>query len=354
MAMFAHYGKENPRFLHARKSRCIIMTRNRGFINEMRSNYQIVPFTADHLRAAVGLFICDYRREQEESPLLPSETIVSAERVCDAIKPLLSNPGVAVLKDSQMVAFMLSGYRFPFKGQKAIIVPEYCHASILPDRRELYQIMYMRLANEWVRDHMHLHIMGHFAHNTILRESLYQLGFGAVIAEALRDLSQVQGAHTTDIVEETDIERLVDISIEDSRYYRDAPIFLVREMKTDERRAILESSIREGDTYFAFYENDGAGAYLSVGESASGTLKEGFLLRGTCTAQIKNAFVKPHIRGKGIGKSLLQRAVDWSIEHGYKRLFVEFETANYFGGNFWRSHFTPYLYFSMRYIDSAI
>jgi GNAT superfamily N-acetyltransferase len=249
---------------------------------------------------------------------------------------------------------MLSGYRFPFKGQKAVIVPEYCHASILPDRSELYQVMYMRLANEWTRDDTHLHIIGHFAHSTVLRESLYQLGFGAIIAEALRDLTPVQGANTKEIVEEPDVERLLDISMEDSRYYREAPIFIVKETEADERRAILESSIREADTYFVFYENDGAGAYLGVGESASGTLKEGFLLRDTCTAEIKNAFVKPHIRGRGIGKSLLQRAVDWSVGHGYKRLFVEFETANYFGGNFWRRHFTPYLYFSVRYIDSTI
>jgi GNAT superfamily N-acetyltransferase len=320
----------------------------------MKSDYQIVPFTADHLGEAVELFGCDYRREQEESPLLPSETADDAERIYHAIKPLAANPGVAVIKDNQVVGFMLSGYRFSFKGQKAMFVPEYCHASILSDRRELYQIMYMALANEWVRDRLHLHIVGHFAHNAILQESLYQLGFGAIIAEALRDLSQVQGVHTTDIAEESDIKGFLSISIEDSRYYRDAPIFIVKETEADERRAVLESSIREGDTYFAFYENDEAGAYLSVGESASGTLKEGFLLRGTRTAQIKNAFVKPHIRGKGIGKSLLQRAVDWSIEHGYERLFVEFETANYFGGNFWRRHFTPYLYFSMRYIDNTI
>jgi GNAT superfamily N-acetyltransferase len=320
----------------------------------MRGNHQIVPFTADHLGGAVELFVCDYRREQEESPLLPSETVDDAERIYHAIKPLAANPGVAVLRDDQMVAFMLSGYRFPFKGQKAIIVPEYCHASVLPDRRELYQIMYMRLASEWVRDHIYLHIIGHLAHDTVLRESLYQLGFGAIIAEALRDLSEVHGAHVTDIAEEPHIERLVKISIEESHYFRDAPIFIVKETEADKRRAILESSIREGDAYFAFYENGEAGAYLSVGESASGAFKEGFLVRDTCTAQIKNAFVKPHIRGKGIGKSLLQRAVDRSGEHGYKRLFVEFETANYFGGNFWRRHFTPYLYFSMRYIDSTI
>jgi GNAT superfamily N-acetyltransferase len=327
---------------------------NRGLGRHMRKKYQVVPFTAKYLEAAVELFVDDYRREQKESPFLPSKTIDNAEHIHDAIKPLLMNPGVAVLDESQVVAFMISGHRFPSRGQEAMLVPEYCHASILADRRELYQIMYMRLAHDWVRNHIRLHIIGHFAHDTILRESLYQLGFGAIIAETLRDLSRIKGSQTTGIVQETDIERILDINVEDNRYYRDSPIFLVKKANVDKCCAALESSMRQGDACFVFCENDQAQAYLAVGESAAGALEEGFLLRDTRTAEIKNAFVKPHLRGKGIGKSLLQRAVDWSVEHGYERLFVEFETANYFGGNFWRRYFDPYLYFSMRCIDSTI
>jgi GNAT superfamily N-acetyltransferase len=325
-----------------------------GFATLMRSKYQIVPFTVDYLKSAVDLFIDDYSREQEAGPLLPSKTIEDAGRIYDSVKSLLANPGVAVLQDTRVVAFMLTGYRFAFKGQQAILVPEYCHASVPNDRSELYQIMYMRLADEWAGNHIHLHIIGHFAHDTVLQESLCQLGFGAIIAEALRDLCGIQGSRVTDIVEETKVERLLDISIEDMRYYRNAPIFLVKELEPGERLLDLESSIRQGDTYFVLRENDETGAYFCVGESASGPGKEGFLLRDTRTAQVKNAFAKPHLRGKGIGKSLLQRAVDWSAEHGYERLFVEFETANYFGGNFWRTYFSPYLYYSMRYIDSNI
>jgi GNAT superfamily N-acetyltransferase len=320
----------------------------------MRSRYQVVPFTADHLKPAVGLFVRNYRHEQGESALLPSRTIDNTERICDSIRPLLKNPGVVVLQDGEVIAFMLSGYRFRFKGQEAMLVPEYCHASILSDKNELNQIMYMRLAEEWVRNHMHLHIIGHFAHDTVLRESLYQLGFGAIIAEALRDLSGIPGAQVTGIVQETDVERLVDINAEDDRYYRDSPIFLVKEVNTDKSRAAPESSIRRGDAYFVFYENGEAQGYLAVGESVSGAREEGFLLRGTCTSEIKRAFVRPHLRGTGIGKALLQRAVDWSAAHGYERLFVEYETANYFGGNFWRRHFAPYVYFSMRYVDNTI
>ena len=320
----------------------------------MGSRYQTEPFTADHLKSAIDLFVDDYRRERKASPLLPSSTTDSKERLCDSIKPLLANPGVAVLQDARVVAFMLTGYRFPFKGQQAILVSEYCHASVPRNRRELYQIMYMYLANEWAASHAHLHIIGHFAHDTVLQEALCQLGFGTIIAEALRDLSGIRGPRIADVVEETNAERLLGISIDDMRYYRNAPIFLVKEAEPGERQLDLESSIRQGDTYFVFRENDETGAYFCVGESASGPGKEGFLLRDTRTAQVKSAFAKPHLRGKGIGKSLLQRAVDWSAEHGYERLFVEFETANYFGGNFWRRYFSPYLYYSMRYIDNTI
>ena len=318
------------------------------------STYRVVPFTADHLQPAVRLFVGNYLQERKESPLLPSRTIDNTERICDSIRSLLSKPGVAVIRDGGVIAFMLSGYRFPFKGQQAMLVPEYGHASILPDKEELYQIMYMHLAGDWVGDGAYLHLIGHFAHDVILREALYRLGFGAIVAEALRDLSGVRGAQTAGIVQETDTDRLVDINVEDSLYYGGSPIFVAKDASAEKCRADLESSVRRGDAYFVFYRDGEAQAYLGVGESASGEGDAGFLLRGTCTAEIKSAFVRPHLRGTGIGKSLLQCAVDWSAARGYERLFVEYETANYYGGNFWRRHFVPYLYFSMRYVDNTI
>jgi GNAT superfamily N-acetyltransferase len=81
---------------------------------------------------------------------------------------------------------------------------------------------------------------------------------------------------------------------------------------------------------------------------------EGFLLQNTNTAQIKSAYARPDIRRKGIGKALLQRGIAWSQAHGYERIFVEHETANFSGSIFWQKYFNPYLYFSMRYIDNTI
>jgi GNAT superfamily N-acetyltransferase len=318
----------------------------------MRNQYNVVPFTHDHLESAVKLFIEGYRQEKDSSPLLPSRAIDEPDWTHNSLESLVVNPGVAVLHEGQLVAFMLTGLQFPFKGQRAGQVPGFCHASVLHDKEELYQIMYMYLAGEWAESHMHLHIIGHFAHDTVLQEVLYRLGFGAILAEELRDLSWIQGIRDVDIVEETDVERLLDIQAEHNQYYRGAPIFILKNTGRDENLSALESAVRRGETYFVYYEQNEPCAYLSVGESA--TKGEGILLRGTNTAQITSAYVVPYVRRTGIGKALLQRAINWSRKHGYERLFVEHETANYFGGNFWSSHFTPYLYYSMRYIDNTI
>ncbi len=78
-----------------------------------------------------------------------------------------------------------------------------------------------------------------------------------------------------------------------------------------------------------------------------------YLLAKTNTAQIKSAFIKPKFRNKNVGSALLQHTINWAKENGYDRLAVEHETANFFGGNFWKKHFDSYLFFSMRYIENT-
>ena len=157
--------------------------------------YKIVPFTGDYLQPAVNLFINGYRDEQEKNPLLPYRVINEPEWILNSLKSLIENPGVAVLKRNQVIAYMVTGFLFPFKGQNAVLVPVYCHGSVLTDRKELYQMMYMHLAEGWAKNRRHLHIVAHFTHDSSLQETLYQLGFGAFLAERIRDLSDIQKAN---------------------------------------------------------------------------------------------------------------------------------------------------------------
>jgi GNAT superfamily N-acetyltransferase len=272
--------------------------------------------------------------------------------ILGALQSKLANPGVAVVDQDRVLAYMLTGDQFPWKGQQAAIVHEYCHSAIVTKKPELYQRMYMYLAQEWVDRHVHLHLIRHFAHDTILQETLYQLGFGAILAERLRDFSAVDQRQDVAIHVEQDLSKLIAIQAEHNRYYPKAPIFISKPTEHQEVLAELETHARDGDVFFVYYEQAQPYAYMIVGTSTIDG--EGFLLQQTNTAQIKSAYARPELRGNGIGAALLQRAIQWSQQQGYQRVFVEHETANFYGGNFWRRYFNPYVYASMRYIDATL
>jgi len=321
-------------------------------------SYHLTPFTSEHFDPAVALFIEGYRQECVRSPLLPTRAIDDPAWIRSMLAACLDNAlwnsasGVAVMQNDRLAAYMMTGAQFPWKGQHVALVPEYGHSAIAEDKETLYQRMYMHLAQTWVDNHIHLHIIGHFAHDDVLRETLYQLGFGGIVAERLRDLSPIDTPTGIAIFEEPDVHKLADLELEHNCYYFKAPIFLTKDTDRSVMLADLDEHAQAGDAFFVYYEDGKPRANMIVGPSSLNG--EGFLLRDTNTAQLKSAFAQPDMRGKGVGAALLSRAIQWAQMQGCARLFVEHETANFYGSRFWRKHFTPYLYFSMRYVDNTI
>lgn len=314
--------------------------------------FKLVPFTQEHIQPAVELFIQSYRQEQLQSPCLPSRAMEEPAWIQTALQSKLAHPGVAILEQGRLLAYMVTSEQFPKKGQQAVLVHEYGHAAIADGKQRLYQAMYQSLAQEWVNGHAHLHLIGCFAHDALLQETLYQFGFGALVAERLRDVSAIDASRPRSVKEERDVSKLVDLHMEHIHYYPQSPIFISRSIDRPSALADLESHAQNGDVFFVFCEQDKPCAYMIVGKSAIGA--EGFLLQETNTAQIKSAHTRTDYRGKGIGNALLQRAIQWSRQQGYERVFVEHETANIAGSRFWRKYFTPYIFYSMRYIDNQL
>lgn len=312
----------------------------------------IVPFKEEFIKPALELFVENYKKAQAHNNLLPSRVVDEPEWIMDTMKTHMNNPGVAVFDQGTLVAYMITGYQFVFKGQKTALIPEYCHGSIEENKKHLYQRMYMELAGLWIKNKIHLHIVCHLSYDIVLKEILYELGFGAILKEQLKDFSSIPNTPTIEIIQEKNRENLSAIELEHRRYYPESPIFILKD--TDQSNIItdLQQHADHGDVIFVYYENEKPGAYFIVG--TSGEKGEGFLLRKTNTAQIKSAFAIPACRGRGIGKALLQNAINWAKKQGYDRLFVEHESANFYGGNFWNKHFVQYLYVSMRYIDNTI
>ena len=101
----------------------------------MQREYTFVPMTKEYLESARELFIENYIRVEDRSPLLSSRVITEPEWIYHALDVYLANPGVAVVEGNHLIAYMLTGLQFPWKGQQAPFVPEYCHGSVGEQKR---------------------------------------------------------------------------------------------------------------------------------------------------------------------------------------------------------------------------
>ena len=160
---------------------------------------------------------------------------------------------------------------------------------------------------------------------------------------------RLEGAAEALIEPLDDPEELVALEMEHRRYYRQSPIFLTKDDSREAALAGLHEDRSSGKTVLVYRDHGKPSAYMSVGPCTGE--QEGHLLLASNTAQVCSAYATPSVRGRGIGKALLQGCVDWARRCGYERLFVEHETAN-LAGTGWARHFAPYLHFSMRYVEA--
>ncbi len=318
---------------------------------------KIKKFTEEHLENAVSIFLKIYTWEREVNPLLPAHVMAEPERVENWLRLLLeTGPGVALFQDGRMIAYMVTGDYFTFKGQKVAFVPEYAHGAEIDTEvpwDRLYREMYRELAADWVRRGIPLHIIGFLAHDQELRDILFDLGFGGILAERIRDLSEIPRPSRGLAVEGLeDRDSLHPLHEEHMAFYAQSPLFVRKATDPASVKRDVDEYYDGGDRIFAVREQGQVRAYLAVGESARNS--ECFLLQQTNTAQIKSLYVTPELRNRGIGAALLNRGIQWAREEGFDALVVEHETANIPGAQFWSRFFDPYVYFSMRYVDNTL
>ncbi len=311
----------------------------------------IRPLETCGLHEALALVTAAYDDERRASPLLPPRIQGDAAGLLPSLERCLDKGCVGAFRDGKLVGFMGVHAFFPFKGHPAALVREVTHAASGEDRLTLYRLLYESLGECLRRRRVQLHIVAHFAADRELADGLFQLGFGALLAERLRDLSEVRCAARVPVAQEKDFLAVEEIDGEHMRYYRGAPMFLLKDDSPQAVRAGLLEHQDRGDALFVYRESGAPAAYLVAGPCLGAS--EGLVLRNTNSAQVLSAYARPEARGRGVGKALLSAAVEWARERGYERLFVEHETANLSASRFWGRHFSPYLYFSMRYVEDC-
>ncbi len=309
--------------------------------------YTIVPFSPDLVESAVGLFAATYANARDAVPMLPPDSAERRQWITAEIRGGLTGSGAALLDGEELVGYMLATPPFAFKAQRASMIRDFAHSSIERESRCIYQLLYPVVAEELRAQGANLHLIGHFSHDAVLTQTLFELGFGAVVEEELRTLTPIPRGDLPAVDREFEASRISSLIQEQARYYESSPIFIAKHWDDDTVPIEPPDGDPAGNALFVHREDGLPVAYLVVGRCSG--IDEGFLLQRTNTAEVLTAYAQPAVRGRGVGKALLSAAIEWTSVHGFERLFVEHEAANVIGGNFWQRHFSSYLWFSMRY-----
>jgi GNAT superfamily N-acetyltransferase len=320
---------------------------------------EIAPTDLSMRPEGFRLFRDAYLLARQANGLLPALTLEHEARLRRRVERAFEQGGVAAMRDGRLQGFMVASPTFDFRGRVAALVPEYGHAVTPSEEATLYPLLYAAVAERLVQAGAQLHLIGHLAADVTVREALYGLGFGAIVCERLRDLSDPQatsarfegsGGHVEHAGHERPWDEVATLAAQHAAYYRASPLFLHKDDTLEAARSDLEAHRQAGDQLFVYRRGARPLAYLVVGRCPGAS--EGRLLQGTSTAQIRSAYAVPEARRRGIGSALLQHAVAWAREGGFERLFVEHETANLHGGPFWRRHFEAFALFSLRYVQA--
>jgi GNAT superfamily N-acetyltransferase len=212
------------------------------------------------------------------------------------------------------------------------------------------------MSRSWIDRGYHAHQICFFATDDVLAYTFFRLGFGMTHFELFRDLANPTGNIPKVDIHYLDREETVyEIEKAHHAYYPNPPLLWIPHDYFDSRRKDAAESKKdrilagEIEIIAAFVDNRIV-AYFELREGTAETE----LFKHPSNGQIKGAYCYPDYRGRGIGKALLAEAVLWAKTNNLERLYVEGESANIHGGNFWISHFHPAAYSVRRCVDDRV
>jgi len=306
---------------------------------------EIKEFKEENVKDAAGLFVGSYESQRQIVPLIPRRKDLY-EEVSNALRKNLENPGVAAFQDDELIGYIIENARADNFMSKptAFSLGLYSHCSIEHNKESIYQKMYKEISDIWVKEGFHTHIFSIWAQDDDLSFNFFRLGFGMTHFELLRDLSHID-VNALDISYRIleDMEHIREIDKEHHDFYPSAPLFWLPPDDYEYKEDI------DGEIIAAFDDDKPVG-YIHLKKNEAET----WLMTDEETCRVKGAYTDPKYRGIGIGKGLLQKTVEWATNDDFKRLYVEGESANIYGGNFWMKHFTPVVYTVRRCIDERI
>jgi len=311
---------------------------------------KLAPIHEGDIDALSSLVVNRFREEQKHVPILRS-SFEHDRTFLPKLRELVKEaPNVAAYLDGRLVGFQ-TGFVIPsWRGKRSAYCPEWAHAAVGENRKEVYQLMYAELSKQWVANRCNTHLITHFAHDGEIIETFSWFGFGMADVDAIRNLSPLKGINSyIEIKKATidDLESVTSLSHQLNQYMADAPIFLVLTEESNIANLLSDTS----KALWIAFKDGKAVSYMAVGPANNHEVA--FVVQDESIASIHGAFTENRFRGQGIGKALLNKSIEWASSMGYVNCAVDFEPENIDGSRFWMKHFKPICYSLVRNVGFA-
>jgi GNAT superfamily N-acetyltransferase len=329
---------------------------------------RIVPFEPGHAAAAGAMLAARHARERLQFPLLDPR--YEDGTACEALVAAALDyaDGVAALDPgSGALAGFLSGVQnLPdpaspsarYAPERSSMLIAHGHA-LAPgaDAGLVYHALFAALAEQY----RSANITDHFAHvpagDSRVEAAWAMLGFGRANAVAIRDLRPLDDLPSGKVSireatpEDLDIvDRLVD---EEARYHAGSPIFrpYLRDQTRESVRAAIGESLDASDRVHLLARVNGADmGVIEIGPARGSPL---YIPEGA--AYIGDTAVLDRYRGIGVGAALVDAAMGWGRDRGYRAATLHFAAANALSTSFWTGlGFEPAMWHLRRRLDERI
>ena len=263
--------------------------------------------------------------------------------------------GAVAERDGELVGFLVGQRTTPaadhwlaqYLPPRSIGVAVHGHAVAADvDALSVYRALYMRLAGGWTD-------AGFFRHRVVIaagdpeqQDVWFQLGFGAAITYAGRDVRPLDevGAMPSEVSiraatteDQGEVERLEQVN---SRFHNQSPVFWPYVWDDVHQSA-------SGLTGYAL-SRDHSAVFLAT--SGTETIGMQLLFSGDAirlgsamstqehSVYLNHGIVDPEARSGGVGTALTEQSLRWAREAGYQQMTLHYATMNPSGGPFWQRH----------------
>lgn len=316
------------------------------------------PVGLQHSDRAVDLVLTAYEGERAHLPDLPEGSAFRSSLKCAIDGLLRRGCGLAAIDGNGLKGF-IAGYEDDslFGACQGVYIPVFGHAATGEtdrDRVRLYEELYTRAADMWVRASRVSHAITLFAHDHLAVDTWFWLGFGLRCVDSIRTATPIETLSRRVTVKKAcidDVASITAIHATHMQYYRSSPVFMPTEIGDPAEDLAKWMTEPDHHLWIAFADGCTAEALGYIRIEPKGM---SFVSAHPSAMNITGAYVAEGARGEGIGTALLAAIQEWLSSNGYRFCGVDFESINAVGSRFWNRYFTPYTYSVVRRIDERI